>query len=80
MHFVQADKVELRAAQPTQHVVQEARAYFEEPVGLKTIQPGGTHVMERQNYAEPPNERAHEVVGSAEIERFEAAANQGFME
>lgn len=80
MHFVEADKIEPRAAQPTQNVVQEARTYFEEPVGLKTIEPGGTHVMERQNYAEPRNEGAHEVMGGAEIERLEAAANQGFME
>jgi hypothetical protein len=36
--------------------------------------------MERQNYAEPRNEGAHEVVGGAEIERLETAANQGFME
>ena len=79
MHFVEADKIKPRAAQPSQDVVQEARAYFEEPIGLKAIEPGGTNVMERQNYAEPRNERAHEVVGGAEIERLEAAANRGFM-
>jgi hypothetical protein len=36
--------------------------------------------MERQDHAKPGDERPHEVVSGAEIERLEAAANKRFLE
>src|SRR5271166_2314552 len=80
VHFVEADEIEPRAAQPAHNVFEEARPYFEKPVRLKAVEPGRAHMMQSQDNAEPGNERAHEVVSGAEIQRLEAATNKRFLE
>ena len=80
MHFVERDEIDPRTAQPVHDVVEEARPYFEQPVGLKAVRPGRSHLMQRQDDPDPADERAHHMVGGAEIERLEAAANDGFMQ
>src|SRR5437588_7756971 len=80
MHFVEADEIDARTTQPAHDIVEKARPYFEQPVGLKTVRPGRAHMMQRQDDAEPTDERTHQVMGRAEIERLETAANDGFLQ
>src|SRR5437899_817238 len=75
VHLVQADEIDAAAPQPTHHVVEKARRDLQQTVGLKSVEAGRPHVMQGQDYPDTADERPHEVMRGAEIERFEAAAN-----
>src|SRR5712692_5366910 len=80
MHLVEADKVEARTPQVPDHVLQEARRHLEQPVGLEPVEPGRPHVVEGEDGADSGDEWPQNEVGAAEIERFEAAADDRFLQ
>ena len=80
VHLVETDQIEAGAPQIADHVLEEARRHLEQPVGLEPVEPGRPHVVQRQDRADSGDEWPQKMVRGAEIERLEAAADDGFLQ
>ena len=80
VHLVEADDVDARAAQELDHAGEEARRDFQEPIGLEAIGPRRAHMMQRQDRADPADQRLQRDMGAAEIQRLQAAADDGLLQ
>src|SRR5262249_6260591 len=79
VHLVERDQIDILAAQPTDDAREKLRRDLELPVRLETVAPRRTHVMQHQDRADAADERAHQPVRTAEIERLESEADDGVL-
>jgi hypothetical protein len=75
VHLVEADEVDVGAAQKLDHAGEEARRDLEQAIGLEAVRPRRADVMKRQNDADPADQRFQGGVRAAEIERLQSAAD-----
>ena len=64
---------------PAQHVVEELRRDFEQPVRLERVRARRPHVMQRQDRADAAEQRLQHAVRAGEIQRLQRGAQNGFL-
>src|SRR5262245_3985627 len=80
VHLVEAYEIELRAPQPQDHLFEEIRRYFEQPVGLKPVSAGRPDMVQGEDHAHAAYKWSQAVMGRAEIKCLETGADDGFLE
>ena len=75
MHLVDADDVDAAAAQVRQRRAQEIRRDFEMTIGLERAAAPRADVVQREDGSDPGEDRSQQLMGAAEIQRFQAGAD-----
>ena len=64
-----------RALELAQQPLEKLRRDLQQPVGLEGVAARRAHVMQRQDGADAADQRPHQMVQAAEIERLQPAAD-----
>jgi hypothetical protein len=77
VHLVERDDVDATTLQPPQQTLEEHGRDFEQPVRLERVGPRRAHVMQCQDAADATEQRPHQMMHAAEIERLEPRPDDG---
>jgi hypothetical protein len=75
MHLVERDDLDLLLAQQGEGLLEEFGRDLEQAVGLELVGASGANVMQHQDRADAGEERPHQQVRPAEVQRFQSRAD-----
>ena len=79
VHLVERDDVDVGAPQSRQHVVEELRRDFQQPVRLERVRARRPHVMQRQDRADAAEQRLQHAMCAGEVQRLQRGAQNGLL-